>query len=183
MHEGEDYMEYVLMCTKSKQVHYVHLTATKAIKKVTDLSQASRFMDQTEAKRLRDHASHKLKKYKIKSIEEAINHDNINNRSQGKRKVIPAKTRAMIYNKAKGHCAICGKFVPCDEYTIDHIIPISKGGTDDESNLQCCCLICNRMKQDILPEELIEQMSKIMIYQLKKKKNRKCRKILKKKLK
>ena len=50
-------MEYVLMCTKSQQVHYVCLTSTRAVKKVTNLSQASRFMSQTEAKRLRDHAS------------------------------------------------------------------------------------------------------------------------------
>ena len=175
-------MEYVLMCRKSKQIHYVYLTATRAIKKVTDLSQASRFMDKMEAKKLRDHAPRKLKKYKIKSIEEANLLNNTNKEAQVKRKAIPAQTRTMIYNKAKGHCAICGKFVPCDEYTIDHIIPISKGGTDDESNLQCCCLTCNRMKQDILPEELIKQMSKIMIYQLRKKKNRKCRKKLKKKL-
>ena len=43
-------MEYVLMCTKSKQIHYVSLTTTRAIKKVTDLSQASRFMDKTDVK-------------------------------------------------------------------------------------------------------------------------------------
>lgn len=47
------------------------LTSTRAVKKVTNLSQASRFMSQTEAKRLRDHASKKLRKYKIRSIAEA----------------------------------------------------------------------------------------------------------------
>lgn len=43
-------MEYVLMCTKSQQIYYVYLTSTREIKKVTDLSQASRFSSMIEAK-------------------------------------------------------------------------------------------------------------------------------------
>ena len=176
-------MEYVLMCTKSQQVHYVCLTLTRAVKKVTNLSQASRFMSQTEAKRLRDHASKKLRKYKIRSIAEATTESRtIQEKQQIKRKAIPASVRAKIYNQSEGHCAICGKFVTCDAYTIDHIIPLSKGGTDEESNLQCTCLVCNRMKQDILPDDLVKKMSKIMVYQLKKKENKKYKKKLKKKL-
>lgn len=88
-------MEYVLMCTKSQQVHYVCLTSTRAVKKVTNLSQASRFMSQTEAKRLRDHASKKLRKYKIRSIAEATTESRtIQEKQQIKRKAIPASVRA-----------------------------------------------------------------------------------------
>ena len=175
-------MEYVLMCTKSQQVHYVYLTSTRAIKKVTDLSEASRFSSTIEAKNLRDHASGKLKKYKIRSINDAIKQNNTA-KEKRKRKIIPNSIRTNIYNKAKGRCAICGKFIPCNEYMIDHIVPLSKGGTDEESNLQCCCLICNQMKQDMLPNKMIKQMSKIMIHQLEKKENKKYKKKLKKRLK
>ena len=129
------------------------LTSTRAVKKVTNLSQASRFMSQTEAKRLRDHASKKLRKYKIRSIAEATTESRtIQEKQQIKRKAIPAS------------------------------IPLSKGGTDDESNLQCTCLVFNRMKQDILPDDLVRKMSKIMVFQLKKKENKKYKKKLKKKL-
>jgi len=30
--------------------------------------------------------------------------------------------------------------------TIDHVIPISKGGSDNKENLVACCLKCNRLK-------------------------------------
>lgn len=61
-------------------------------------------------------------------------------------------------------CPICGKkmtniFKTISEYiplaaTIDHRIPISKGGTDDISNLHLMCWDCNSNKKNdkILPE-------------------------------
>ena len=39
-------------------------------------------------------------------------------------------------------CAKCGK--PSD--TVDHIVPISKGGTNDPGNLQPMCISCNSRK-------------------------------------
>lgn len=38
----------------------------------------------------------------------------------------------------------------------------------------------NRIKQDILPEELMEKLVEIMLFQVQKKQNKKYRKILKK---
>lgn len=32
------------------------------------------------------------------------------------------------------------------EVSVDHITPISKDGTDDPSNLVCCCVQCNSKK-------------------------------------
>ena len=31
-------------------------------------------------------------------------------------------------------------------YIVDHILPLAKGGADDESNLQSLCLTCNEIK-------------------------------------
>ena len=86
------------------------------------------------------------------------------------RKSFTKEDRIKVYNQSKGRCGICGDFIPFDsnEYTIDHIIPLAKGGTNDIRNLQCACKKCNLMKQDIMPEELLDYMKKIMFYQMRK---------------
>ena len=40
-------------------------------------------------------------------------------------------------------CAICKS---TEKLTIDHIVPLSKGGTHDLLNLQCLCIKCNQKK-------------------------------------
>ena len=42
-----------------------------------------------------------------------------------------------------GYCLNCKT---TENLTVDHIIPICRGGTDDEGNLQCLCFSCNRKK-------------------------------------
>lgn len=44
-------------------------------------------------------------------------------------------------------CAICGEKKPL---TVDHIIPLSKGGSDDISNIQPLCRNCNSKKNNKL---------------------------------
>ncbi len=41
-------------------------------------------------------------------------------------------------------CAICGR--PADQ--LDHITPVSRGGTDHPTNLQPLCGACNLAKSD-----------------------------------
>lgn len=45
-------------------------------------------------------------------------------------------------------CAHCGRKLRKDSVEIDHIIPKSKGGTNQPENLQCLCIHCNRSKRD-----------------------------------
>jgi hypothetical protein len=52
--------------------------------------------------------------------------------------------RARVMATTGGKCAMCGS---TDNIEIDHIIPISKGGTGDEVNLQPLCRPCNRRKR------------------------------------
>lgn len=52
----------------------------------------------------------------------------------------------MIVEKYKNKCAMCGKTSEETKLTIDHIIPISRGGAHKKDNLQPLCLHCNTSK-------------------------------------
>jgi 5-methylcytosine-specific restriction endonuclease McrA len=52
--------------------------------------------------------------------------------------------RKAILKRDDYTCAYCGQ----EATTVDHIIPISKGGVDHESNLTSACMTCNFGKKD-----------------------------------
>ena len=49
-------------------------------------------------------------------------------------------------------CAVCGATWGIE---VDHVIPESIGGIDDETNLQPLCRVCNRIKSNRLSNEQI----------------------------
>ncbi len=53
-----------------------------------------------------------------------------------------------VYAAYAGVCGICGEAVPLEFFTIDHIVPISKGGPHVASNLQIAHTACNSAKGD-----------------------------------
>ncbi len=62
------------------------------------------------------------------------------------KKPIPLRIRYAILVRDRFTCRICGKAPsthPGTALHIDHIIPESRGGTLDESNLRCLCGDCN----------------------------------------
>jgi len=65
--------------------------------------------------------------------------------------------RDALYERDGGICGICGKKVERDEVSIDHIIPLSKGGPHLMSNLQIAHLKCNKARGNsgpIIPVQL-----------------------------
>ena len=66
-----------------------------------------------------------------------------------KKRQISGKTRQNVLMRDNYTCQICGATVKDGaKLEIDHIKPFSKGGTDDENNLQVLCQQCNREKHN-----------------------------------
>ena len=59
---------------------------------------------------------------------------------------IPKEVRNYVFQRDKFQCQSCGKISAQTKLSIDHIIPLSRGGTNDISNLQTLCLTCNKRK-------------------------------------
>lgn len=60
-----------------------------------------------------------------------------------KRRHISPQKRQRIYERDAYRCVTCNGY---ERLTLDHIIPLSKGGGDEDSNLQTMCLACNMKK-------------------------------------
>lgn len=56
--------------------------------------------------------------------------------------------RYEILKRAAFRCELCGTSAESRALEVDHIIPRNHGGTDDLSNLQALCYVCNAMKRD-----------------------------------
>lgn len=66
-------------------------------------------------------------------------------------------TRAGLYYRDHGRCQYCGEELSLhskeNKLTIDHVIPTSRGGTNDWNNVSASCDVCNRKKGNKPPEE------------------------------
>ncbi len=56
---------------------------------------------------------------------------------------VPDSMRAAVLVRDGGRCRRCRRSIKLE---MDHIIPVSKGGKTEESNLQILCRRCNRAK-------------------------------------
>lgn len=60
---------------------------------------------------------------------------------------IPSSVRKYVFERNNYQCQSCGKTNQETQLTIDHIIPLAKGGSNDISNLQVLCHYCNSKKK------------------------------------
>ena len=54
---------------------------------------------------------------------------------------------------SRGVCHYCGGNTPPDELTMDHIVPIARGGRSTKGNVVTACKNCNNKKKQMLPME------------------------------
>lgn len=60
---------------------------------------------------------------------------------------IPAEVRKYVFNRDNYQCKSCGKTQQETQLTVDHIIALARGGSNDISNLQTLCSRCNQQKK------------------------------------
>ena len=62
---------------------------------------------------------------------------------------------------ASGRCYYCGGVFKPSELTMDHKIPLSRGGSSEKMNIVPACKECNNKKKYMLPTEWEEYMNNI----------------------
>ena len=60
-----------------------------------------------------------------------------------------------------GICYYCREVYEPKDLTMDHIIPLARGGRSTKDNLVACCKECNTRKKTLLPIEWEEYMENL----------------------
>lgn len=143
--------------------YYIRTNKKGGIAKTTLIEEAQQFSNVDKATQKLMHAPSKCKGYYVFNTDR----DNIPSIKKRKnRKKYSNSVRKMIYEKADGHCALCGKKILFDDMTLDHINPLSMNGEDNISNLNCTCKSCNQFKGSILPDDFMKRITEIFLYQM-----------------
>lgn len=71
--------------------------------------------------------------------------------------------RIAVWNKYGHKCAYCGKTIDINDFTIDHVIPVSAGGASSFENYLPCCKSCNMYKADSSLEEWRGKINKLVL--------------------
>ncbi len=85
---------------------------------------------------------HKLNEYKARRGKRIWQHRKA---SAG---YISGTLRYEVLKHARFRCELCGVSADVRALEVDHIVPRSRGETDDPDNLQALCYRCNSMKRD-----------------------------------
>ena len=67
----------------------------------------------------------------------------------------------VLFGQQEGLCAGCGVMFPFRNFTVDHVVPRSRGGTDHLDNLQLLCGACNSLKGDRPQEYLMAKLEEM----------------------
>ena len=65
--------------------------------------------------------------------------------------------------RSEGICYFCHRRFPAKELTMDHLVPLIRGGKSSKGNIVPSCKECNNRKKHMLPvewEEYLESLKK-----------------------
>ncbi len=61
--------------------------------------------------------------------------------------------RYNIFRRDRDACQYCGKTLKRSDLSLDHVVPLSRGGETTWENVVCSCLGCNKRKGGKIPRE------------------------------
>lgn len=74
------------------------------------------------------------------------------------RNAIIARKLSLLMDKVSIECEYCeDEITDKQELTVDHVVPLAQGGTNDIDNLVLCCRDCNLRKNNLLLTEYIKK--------------------------
>ena len=62
---------------------------------------------------------------------------------------------------AKGLCYYCNSSISANELTMDHVVPLARGGKTSKGNVVPACKDCNNKKKNMLPMEWDEYINNL----------------------
>ena len=65
----------------------------------------------------------------------------------------PRFTRKNVWIRDRGACQYCGRTVLLRQFTLDHVMPRSRGGKTEWGNIVAACDPCNQKKEARTPQE------------------------------
>ena len=132
------------------------------------LNVQAKYYQENKKRMLKQHAEYKRDHKKETAITRKIyrgNHGAEHNADEGKRRALKRGITAgdldrvkEIYRIAKEEprvrCYICRDLIPMGHRHVDHITPISRGGSHRPSTIAVTCDECNLKKSDKMPNEM-----------------------------
>ncbi len=70
------------------------------------------------------------------------------------------KSRWWQQKTARGRCYYCAKKVAYKDLSMDHLVPLARGGRSTKNNLVPACKDCNNRKKSMMPLEWEEYLEK-----------------------
>lgn len=106
-----------------------------------------RILESNRSYRLRnpDKMAAQNKKWRVENKDRSVA---LANRRRGLKHTTQSEvvSRREVYERDEATCGICGTHVDWEDFHVDHIVPLSRGGTHTYDNVQCAHAECNQRK-------------------------------------
>ena len=149
-HERQIYAVALRLCHRCYEADYRRRQPEKKRESV-------RLWDCMHPKERREqHKSYK-KRWKIKDPEgyKATLRRHHERRDMRKRNAyIEDVSKKRVWELSGGVCHLCKKKMDPKEFTLDHILPLSKGGKHEYKNVAAAHRLCNSVRRDVGPAQL-----------------------------
>jgi len=78
-----------------------------------------------------------------------------------KTRIVNTARRVEIYKRDNGQCYMCHEKLPLEKIELDHLVPVSRGGTSDSKNVAVSCQFCNRSRGNRIELAQLQKISEL----------------------